>query len=160
PAQVVFPYLRLFNDAGTKILFRPQQSGHNMSWYPNETQEIQTFIEKTMRTPLPDKLSWETDLSERGNRDHWLVISGLGARKGESTFEEVNNVTPIMPGLSLGVDVEPANGGVRITGVDKGTIADLAGLQIGDVVVDLNSAPTPTVDDLVQALQGVHYGGK
>jgi hypothetical protein len=43
--------------------------------------------------PHPEKLSWETDRTDRFNRMRWLVIDKLGARKADAALEDVNVVS-------------------------------------------------------------------
>ena len=49
------------------------------------------------RNPLPDRLSWETDLSAETNRAHWLVIDALTKPKADAApLGDVNSyVTPL-----------------------------------------------------------------
>ncbi len=60
----------------------------------------------------------------------------------------VQNLTPDLAN-QLGVEAEK---GVAITDVDEGSLASLAGLQQGDVIVEADHQPVASVNDLEQAL--------
>ena len=52
----------------------------------------------------------------------------------------------------LGVGIEPAEGGVRITSVEEASIAAAAGLRAGDLVVEIAGRPARQAGDLVGAI--------
>ncbi|MFQ5742188.1 MAG: PDZ domain-containing protein [Acidobacteriota bacterium] len=158
PASVV-PYLTLFEDVGVRVRFHLEpDSGHNTRWWPEEAAAIDSFIDSNPRNPLPDRIWWETERTDRYNRAHWLLIDELGSVKGERAFPERNSVslTP-KPGLGLGVD-KGGDQGVRLTRVQSGSTAEVAGLQKGDLIVEVDGLATPTVQQLRQALRQFSYG--
>jgi hypothetical protein len=53
----------------------------------------------------------------------------------------------------LGAAADPADGGLRISSVHPGSLADRLGLQPGDLLVVLAGAPVSTADDLVTVLR-------
>ena len=53
----------------------------------------------------------------------------------------------------LGADTTPAAGGMRVSGVRAGTLADGLGLRDDDLLVVLAGAPVSTYDDLVTVLR-------
>jgi uncharacterized iron-regulated protein len=53
----------------------------------------------------------------------------------------------------LGVWVEPAAGGVRIRQVEKGSIAEAAGVREGDIVVEVAGLPAKQPGDVAEAVQ-------
>jgi hypothetical protein len=55
----------------------------------------------------------------------------------------------------LGAAVDAADGGLRISSVRPGSLADRLGLQPGDLLVVLAGAPVSTADDLVTVLRVV-----
>ncbi len=93
PVRLVEPFVALFRQAGTQVVFRPQAgSGHNVRWWPSEAANIDAFIEASPRRPLPNRLTWETERTDRSNRHHWLVITELGAGDGESVLDDFNEL--------------------------------------------------------------------
>jgi uncharacterized iron-regulated protein len=57
---------------------------------------------------------------------------------------------PVRP--RLGVTLEPADGGVRITGVSKGSIAERSGLRSGDVIASIAGRPPAGPIDVAAAV--------
>lgn len=87
PTAVVAPYVERFREAGIDVTFRPQAGGgHDMRWFPDEAVNIRTFIRQHPRDPLPDRVSWETERTDRYQRHHWLILTELGSVAGETGF--------------------------------------------------------------------------
>jgi uncharacterized iron-regulated protein len=57
------------------------------------------------------------------------------------------------PRQRLGVRIEPGEGGVRIREVEKGSVAESAGVRAGDVVTEAAGLPARQPGDLVDAVQ-------
>ncbi len=162
PADSVARFIRLFVDAGVYVDFRPQaDAGHNMVWWPRESSSIDQFVDMTPRRPLPDRLAWETETPDQFNRAHWLVITELGAVQGESTFDDFNSILPSVPRPQLGISMvgELQNGGgLKLFDIGADSMAELAGLENGDVIVAMNGKRISTVDDFRTAIQGFGPG--
>ncbi len=93
PVRSMEPFVALFRQAGTEVVFRPQaRSGHSVRWWPSEAAAIDAFIEANPRRPLPNHLTWETERTDRSNRHHWLLITELGAVDGESVLDDFNTL--------------------------------------------------------------------
>lgn len=61
---------------------------------------------------------------------------------------------------SMGIALEPAEGGTRIRSVTADLTAARAGLQAGDVLTALNGAPTPTPAATVALVNEIRAGGR
>ena len=162
PVNSVVPYLRLFIDAGIEVGFRPQaEAGHDLRWWDAENPNIDRFIDTQIRLPMPDRLVWETESSTAFNRAHWLVITGLGSVAGETDFDDFNEITPPAPSVPIGFntlgDVE-GGAGVRLIDIGPGSMADLAGVRPGDILVEVNGIAVATMDDLRAAVQAPRDG--
>jgi len=156
PVASVVPFFQLFVNAGVYFEFTPKpEAGHNMQWWPEETSNVDDFIVARTRLPLPDRLSWETESTERFNRAHWLVITELGRVEGETTFDDFNEITPPAPSIPIGFNTlgELADGGIQLVDIIEGSMADAAGLEADDVLVEMNGIAVATVDDLREAVQ-------
>ena len=157
PVESVVPFLRLFVSAGVSVDFRPQpEAGHNMQWWDDESPNIDRFIATQSRRPLPDRLVWETESTERFNRAHWLVITELGSVVGESSFDDFNEITPPAPFVPIGFNMlsELQSGeGIELVDITPGSLAEAAGVRGGDVLVEVNGMPVASVDDLQFAVQ-------
>ncbi len=93
PISRVKPYVDSFEQAGVELVFHPQPGGHNTRWWNGEQEAIDAFIESHSRNPLPDRLRWETERTDRFNRIHWLVIDELegGASSGKVALVRNDN---------------------------------------------------------------------
>ena len=150
PAAVVEPYVRLFADAGIEVEFRPQpDAGHDLSWWDAEVEHMEAFIAAARREPLPDELTWETETTREFNRAHWLVVDELGAVDGEGVLDAFDRVTVPGPRRPLGINTVgelPDGAGLRVVEVGTGSLAEDAGIEPGDVLLDMGGVPTRTAE--------------
>jgi dienelactone hydrolase len=97
PADGVAPIVDAMRRAGVKPLFTVEEnSKHDTHWWPEERATYEKFVHDHPRQAHPDRLSWETDRTDRFNRLRWLVVDTLGVRKTDQALEDVNvfNATP------------------------------------------------------------------
>ena len=162
PTASVVPFMRLFQEAGVFVDFRPQpDAGHDVSWWDAEAPAIDDFMTKQSRRPLPARLSWETERIDRYNRAHWLVITELGAVDGEPDLDPYNTLVDAAQGTPLGINMigELQDGsGLRVLEVGADSIASAAGMAKDDTIVAVDGQLNPSVDDLKQALIGFAPG--
>ena len=96
PAAVIEPTIELMQRAGVPLVFRPQPTaGHDTSWWPTEQKAYEQFVREHPRNPHPERLSWETERTDRYNRVHWLVIDSLGATSTDAALDDVNTFSPL-----------------------------------------------------------------
>src|SRR4029078_5952547 len=77
-ARRVGPPVLHLKERGVDVLYKPQPNGvHNTAWWPEVRESFEAFVRNHPRTPIPDKLTWETNGSSFDNRAHWLVIDRL-----------------------------------------------------------------------------------
>ncbi len=89
PTAIVEPDIRYLRRLGVQVVYHPQpESGHDTNWWPTEKDNFETFVREHPRDPLPDRLSWETERTDRYNRAHWLVIDKLGSTAGETLIPD------------------------------------------------------------------------
>ena len=162
PAVVVEPYVRLFAEAGIEVEFRPQpDAGHDLSWWDAEVEHVEAFIAATRRRPLPDELTWETETTREFNRAHWLVVDELGDVEGESTLDAFDRVLVPGPRRPLGINTVgelPDGAGLRVIEVGAGSLAEDAGIEPGDVLLDMGGAPTRTAEAARDAILRIRPG--
>ena len=73
------------SSGGVAIVYRPQpDAGHDTSWWPKVKDDFETFVRTHPRSPLPDKLTWETSDVKNVGRAHWLVIDSLGTTASDA----------------------------------------------------------------------------
>lgn len=91
PAESVAPIVDAMRRAGVSPIFRVKENArHDTSWWPEERASYEQFVHDHPRSANPDRLSWETDRTERFNRVRWLIIDQLGVRKSDQALEDVN----------------------------------------------------------------------
>jgi predicted esterase len=98
PAREELSYVELFRQAGAEVVFRAKSGyGHNIDWWPEESEAMERFVEEHERDPLPDRLAWVTDRADRYNRVHWLGIDELAqeGRPGRVTVERTGQVVDV-----------------------------------------------------------------
>jgi hypothetical protein len=101
PVSATEPYIVLLKRAGAPVVFRPQMlAGHDTSWWPSERGAIDEFERSHPRDPLPDRISWRTDRTDRDNRFRWLVIDTLDDRRSSSRLDDYNTVEFINPPIT------------------------------------------------------------
>ena len=79
PVRSMEPFLDLFRNAGVEFEFHPEDGGHGVSWWPAVADTINAFLDRHVRDPLPDRLSWTTERTDGANRFAWVVIDRLVA---------------------------------------------------------------------------------
>ena len=93
PAAFVVPTIDLMQRAGVPLVFHPQpMAGHDTTWWPDEQKSFEQFVHEHPRAPYPERLSWETERTDRYNRVHWLVVDALGATPSDAAMEEINTL--------------------------------------------------------------------
>ncbi len=162
PAHRLEPYVALYREAGIDATFRDLKNvGHNMSWWEAESENIASFIRDHPRDPLPDSVTWETERIDRYNRASWVVVSELGEARDEATLPDFNSVAAPEPRPALGVGVEDVAGqGVRLTRINDGSVAQVAGLRPGDIVVSVDGVQTPTEASLIAQVRDIRFGSR
>ncbi len=151
PTARVLPFLDLMHRAGAEIDFHPYpEAGHDVSWWPAEADNIRAFIDGHRRDPLPDRLAWETERTDRYHRVHWLVVDELGEAAGESRLSDLNTLV-VPPSAGFQPDYE-SKAGVRVLKIHSGGVAEVAGIAKGDVILELGGEPTPTIEHFGRAL--------
>jgi len=91
PAASVEPLVKMMNHASIPLVFHVHpDAGHNTSWWPVEQAPYEKYVAAHPRVANPERLSWETDRTDRYNRISWLTIDALGKRPSDGSLEDVN----------------------------------------------------------------------
>jgi poly(3-hydroxybutyrate) depolymerase len=91
PAASVAPLVAMFRSGGVAVDFQVYpDAGHDVSWWPEERSKFESFLAGHRRVAHPNRISWETDRTDRGNRFRWLVIDRLGQRGSDRPLPDVN----------------------------------------------------------------------
>ncbi|MFN8058343.1 MAG: PDZ domain-containing protein [Vicinamibacterales bacterium] len=154
PASAVVPYLEMFQKAGAAVTFRPKiNAGHDTSWWDEEQFTIDDFVDDHPRDPLPDRLSWQTERTDRYNRAHWLVIDELDASRSEAPLEDVNTIQKLAePDFGMRVDSRVSSG-TKVVDVIANTDAQQMGLLKADLITEVDGRRVGSGADIVEAMQ-------
>jgi poly(3-hydroxybutyrate) depolymerase len=91
PAASVAPLVEMFRRGGVPVSFQVYPDGeHNVNWWPQERARFEAFLAAHPRVAHPERISWETERTDRYNRFRWLVIDQLGARGSDVALADVN----------------------------------------------------------------------
>lgn len=91
PTSQVSPFIQLFRDAGADIEYvEIAGGGHDLKWFSSQEAAIERFREAHVREPHPELVVWETELINRYNRLHWLVIERVGPSSTDLRFPTFN----------------------------------------------------------------------
>jgi len=78
PADTVTPIVDAMVKAGVMPVYHIQRNErHDVHWWPEERASYEMFVHAHPRPAHPERLSWETDRTDRFNRVRWLVIDRL-----------------------------------------------------------------------------------
>ena len=95
PAESVVPVIDVMRRASVSPVFRVKQNArHDTSWWPEERASYEQFVHEHPRAAHPERLSWETDRTDRFNRVRWVIIDTLGVGKSDQALEDVNVFSP------------------------------------------------------------------
>ncbi len=151
PAAEVEPFIDHLSKGGVEIKYLPQpEAVHNTAWWPEVKDTFEGFVRDHPRKPLPDTLTWESDLTGGTNRAHWLVIDALTpAAFGAPKLPDLNDFnTGPLPNFGLRV------AGTRIISIFEGSNAGIFGFRPGDVVVSINGKAVPSGANALEVLSG------
>ena len=152
PAIAAFPYMVMLKRAGVDVTFRAiPGAGHDTSWWPTEVSSIDAFEEEHPRDPLPERLAWETERTDRYNRLAWLVVDRLDAAKSLAGFAD-NNTIEIQEPADFGLRVDSRRGdGRKLIEVIGGTTAAAMGMKKGDTIVGMDDSVIHTSGEMGRA---------
>ncbi len=79
PPSVVLPYVEQIMRLNNQVsFFMIDTSGHSLKWMPLLKDSIDHFVQSHPRNPHPDYIVWQTEHSAIFNRNHWIIITGIG----------------------------------------------------------------------------------
>ena len=159
PAHVTEIYANHLRSLGTTVVFRVYpESDHGTAWWPDERATFEAFVNDHPREPLPDRISWQTERTDRYNRAHWLVIDRLGSVAGESHLPD-SNVLRRGRELDFGLRINSAaDRGRRVHEVVPGSNAFQIGLRAGDRFVEANGVAVENGRNIAEGMQRWEFG--
>jgi predicted esterase len=157
PTSLVEPYIRHMAEGGVTVKYLPQPNAvHNTAWWPDVKDTYEAFVREHPRTPVPDTLTWETDLTPGTNRAHWLVIDKLSKPSAVSAHLKDLNDLVGAPVANFGI----TSSGTHVTSVAAGSNAASFGVEPDDVILRINGRMIPAFVDVVDLLSTYDPGTK
>jgi hypothetical protein len=157
PTALVEPYIRQMVKGGVSVKYLPQpEAGHNTAWWPDVKETYEAFVREHPRTPVPDRITWESDLTGGTGRAHWLVIDRLAKPGPESAQLPDFNEVVSAPIANFGIRASDT----RVTSVASGSNADSFGIRPGDLIIKINTRTIPAGIDVVDLLSTYDAGTK
>lgn len=96
--EVMRAYLNVIDKIDVDILYRESpHAGHDLRLTREEELEPFNHFRKARRDPLPDRLSWATERTDRYNRRLWLIIDELAP----DTLVDEHNILPRIYGKNV-----------------------------------------------------------
>jgi poly(3-hydroxybutyrate) depolymerase len=157
PTNLVEPFINQMKQGGVEVTYLPQPDAvHNTAWWPAVKETYEAFVRQHPRKPLPDTLTWESDLRENTGRAHWLVIDALApTQKDSAPLADVNEIIgPSEPDFGI------RTSGARVLTVAAGSNADSFGLLPGDVIARIDARVVPAAMDVLDLLDIVDPGSE
>lgn len=154
PVAAVQPFMDMLSRAGASVVFRPQpQAGHDTSWWPTERPAVERFEREHPRNPLPDRVSWQTERTDRYNRFRWIVIDALDDARESSAMADIDTLETTMP-YDFGMRVDSRREeGRRVVDVIANSDAAKMGLRKGDLLTSMDGQPIRRADDIGRVFQ-------
>ena len=119
-----------------------------------------TGLHPEYHRPSDDWNTLDLDGMEKVARLAALMTERVANLKQRPKFTRADGGGSGPPRAILGISVGRADGGVAVAGVAEGGPAAKAGLQSGDLIVELNGKPTPGAGALRQVMQRCQIGQK
>ncbi len=148
PAASVAPLIDMFRQGGVPLEFQVYpEAGHDVSWWPEERPRYEAFLAAHARVAHPERISWETERTDRYNRFRWLVVDRLGKRPSDAQLEDVNSFAP-RPAMSVPLFDRSKPSG-RVDAVRRGNTFDVKARGVQQLTLLLS----PDVIDFAQRVQ-------
>jgi dienelactone hydrolase len=157
PTSLVEPYIEQMIKGGVVVKYLPQpEAVHNTAWWIDVKDTYEGFVREHPRKPVPDKITWESDLTAGTNRAHWVVINSLAKPKSEAAPLADLNDFVLPPVANFGI----RSASTRVTSVFAGSNAETFGIKPGDVIVRINQRTIPFGVDVLDLLSTYDPGTK
>jgi hypothetical protein len=138
PAASVSPFVEMFRRGGIAVDFHVYpDAGHDVSWWPQQRPRYEAFLAAHRRVSHPERISWESERTDRYNRFRWLVIDRLGARSSDLALPDLNRYQR-SPGREVELYDRSRPSG-RVDAVRRGNAFDLQTRGVVELTLLLSS---------------------
>lgn len=160
PSAIILPHLTKAIELGADAtLVAYPKMNHQPSYFGVQTDAIVDFIKKNNRPSDRRKIHWVTADKRIASTD-WLEILEFGSVKKSSRPLPEGNVMSSPFRIKSGIRFGRGEKEGKIKSISKGSIADLAGLKVGDSLVSISSFEAKTTRSLRAAMSRLEYGQK
>jgi len=150
PAFTVMPHLIPVMQAdGPMRLVSWADGGHSPSYLDSMGPAFVDWFLATPREPWPLEVDWWCSEPALGRRA-WVEVLAIGPAAGDTDpLPDLNvQTTPGRVRIGVTIDQAFAGPGVKVEGVQEGSIAAGLAMQAGDVIVRVDESAIATLDDL------------
>lgn len=156
------------NENATLAITKEMINGKEKSIYKltedkdGEIKVIEWDGEGEMPAEIREKMkSVDVAIGEGDKKMIWIEKNvEAGSPKGKRKHIKMRDAMPPQPKVKLGVMISDDNNGVNVDEVFKGSAADKAGLEKGDVILKLNDKYIFSEEALFETLAGFKEGEK
>ncbi len=156
------------NENATLAITKEMINGKEKSIYKltedkdGEIKVIEWDGEGEMPAEIREKMkSVDVAIGEGDKKMIWIEKNvEAGSPKGKRKHIKMHDAMPPQPKVKLGVMISDDNNGVNVDEVFKGSSADKAGLEKGDVILKLNDKYIFSEEALFETLAGFKEGEK
>ncbi|MEQ1760526.1 MAG: dienelactone hydrolase family protein [Vicinamibacterales bacterium] len=153
PASSVEPFIEMMKKGGVDLTWHVYpEAGHDTSWWPTEQASYDAFVATHPRPAYPERISWETERTDRYNRYSWLVINTLGARASDVAFDDVNTFTPGLQKQYELYDRKRPSG--RVDVVRRGNLFDARSRYVREFTLLLDAVAIDFSNDIEVRVNG------
>jgi putative serine protease PepD len=146
-----FPGATISSAVQTSAAINPGNSGGALVTLTGQVVGIPTLIAATSQGQAAQGIGFAIPSNTVKNIAPQLIRNGKVSNSGRAAL-----------GVSVTTVIDPRTGepaGVGVVSVTKGSGAQKAGIQQGDIIVAVNNAPTPSQAELAKVLAGLRPGG-
>jgi len=162
PTEIVEPSHRLMFKAGVPLsVSYCDTAGHNSGYMPNEWSKMADRFARHPRDSYKADLTFTTADIDFNHID-WLQINALDTLRDSSSWYFDLNLKETDDRISIGFNNDPEykGKGIRVAGVsrDPESPAVKAGMQPGDIVIQVDDVKIVGMPDIVKAKEGRKRG--
>ena len=156
PSRTVLPHVTsaIAEGAPITVISYPNVN-HQPLYFNDQTTTIVNFLKNTKRNDQPDRIRWLTADTGIGTV-RWAEILELGATERDAPALEAINLMTTPGRLTLGIQL--ARSSTEVLEVVEASPAAGAGMQAGDVIVELDGTAVTDTRSLRRALQQQTHG--
>ncbi|MCD4829043.1 MAG: PDZ domain-containing protein [Candidatus Cloacimonetes bacterium] len=151
PARNASVQVSAMRAAGAEIAYASYGFGHDMNYWPDEEAAQTNFLATRVRDPLQPELVWECDARGVGGGVDWLAVTALDTTLAARSWHKVYQDSLVDTRISFGFfpNENVAAMGIYVDSLVSGdSPVRAAGLQAGDVIIQINGRMISSLDNI------------